>query len=350
MKVLIQKIHYNQIKGHLFLKGILSCASIFYGAIIKIKNFLYKKEFLKEKAVGAYVICVGNLTTGGVGKTPIVCEIANHLASLKNNKVVILSRGYGGKLNNKEPNLIKDFDGIINFASEEAGDEPFLIAQNTRNCAIITCKNRVKGAKYAIDYLDANIIVMDDGFSNRKIKKDLTLLLIDSKKQFGNNKLLPRGPLREPVKEIKRADKIVIIHKEKNECNLDFLQKFQKPVYHADFITDLYYDLKTNNIITPQKQKVVAFSGIGQPEQFYELLNKDFDVVKTIDYPDHYKYSKEDISFLSETALKYGAKALITTQKDGVKLYELSKYIKEDIFILKLKVNINIENLLRKEN
>ena len=273
MKLLIQDIHYNKEKNHKMLKGLLAFGSLFYSSIIKTKNFLYEKNILKEKHPNAYTICVGNLTTGGVGKTPVVCEIGNYLGNFKNNKVVILSRGYGGKLNNKEPNLIKDLEGIINFDSEQSGDEPFLIAQNTKNCAIITCSNRVKGAKYAVKYLDANIIIMDDGFSNRKIKKDLTLLLIDSKKQFGNSCLLPRGPLREPLSEIKRADKIIVIHKDNNDYDLSFLNKIKKPIYHANFTKDFYYDIKTNEEIKPQKQKIIAFSGIGQPEQFYNFLN-----------------------------------------------------------------------------
>lgn len=350
MKILIQKIHYNEIKGHGALKALLSFASIFYAAIIKLKNLFYEKNILKEKNENAYIICVGNLTTGGVGKTPIVCEIGNYLSQSKKNKIVILSRGYGGKLNNKEPNLIKDFDGIINFDSEQSGDEPFLIAQNTKNCAIITCANRKKGVEYAINYLDANIIIMDDGFSNRKIKKDLTLLVIDSKKQYGNGHILPRGPLREPLSEIKRADKIIVVHKNKEKEDMSFLNEIKKPIYHANFITDFYYNLKSKEIINPKKQKIIAFSGIGQPDQFYELLKNDFEIVKTIDYPDHHSYSLKDICALSDMLAKYGADALVTTEKDGVKLSELAKYVKEDIFILKLKINIDFESILRKEN
>ena len=171
MKQLINKIHYNKQRGYFILKSILFLASVFYLVFIKIKNYLYKISILKENKVDAFLICVGNLTTGGVGKTPLVCEISNHLAK-KGKKVAIISRGYKGKLKNKNPNVIKNFSGIIINNPELTGDEPYMLASQTNNVAIITCKDRLKSAKAAIE-LGANYIVMDDGFSNRKLKKEL---------------------------------------------------------------------------------------------------------------------------------------------------------------------------------
>ncbi len=190
---------------------ILLIPSVFYSFIIIFKNILYTIGLLKEGKAKAKIICVGNLTTGGVGKTPIVIEFCKYL-SKKGKKVSSLSRGYGGKL--KGINIIKDFNnGILIDNANLTGDEVQLIAKNSTpeaDYAVVTSSNRLKGANYAAKNLNVEIIIMDDGFSNRKIKKDLTLLLFDSKKFIGNGFLLPLGALREPLVEIKRADGIVL--------------------------------------------------------------------------------------------------------------------------------------------
>ena len=253
---------------------ILLIPSVFYSFIIIFKNILYTIGLLKEGKAKAKIICVGNLTTGGVGKTPIVIEFCKYL-SKKGKKVSSLSRGYGGKL--KGINIIKDFNnGILIDNANLTGDEVQLIAKNSTpeaDYAVVTSSNRLKGANYAAKNLNVEIIIMDDGFSNRKIKKDLTLLLFDSKKFIGNGFLLPLGALREPLVEIKRADGIVLIDKESLDPaalqkTADYLnKKFKKPVYISKFGIDYFYNIKTGEKIENHTIKdVYGFSAIGSPK------------------------------------------------------------------------------------
>ena len=212
IKTNFQDIHYLRQKPNFALNNLLKIGEFFYKNVINFKNFLYEKNFLTEKEVAAYVICVGNLTTGGVGKTPIVANLANEIS--KNKKVAIISRGYGAKLSNKTPNIIKDNKGIKFKDGSICGDEPFQLAKKVGdNVVVITSKDRIKACELAIVKYGAEVVILDDGFSNRAIKKDKIILVVDSKMRFGNNHLLPLGPLREPIKEIKRADEIILVNK-----------------------------------------------------------------------------------------------------------------------------------------
>ena len=197
-RVNFQDFHYSRQDLKLSLKMGLRVAEFFYSSVINLKNFFYKIRVLNEKKVNATVICVGNLTTGGVGKTPIVTYMANKIA--KERKVAVVSRGYGSKISNKTPNVIKDFYGIKYLDGSLCGDEPLQIAKKVdKNVVVITCSNRKKAIDLAIIKYGIDTVILDDGFSNRKIKKDKTYLAIDSKMRFGNNHLLPYGPLREPI-------------------------------------------------------------------------------------------------------------------------------------------------------
>ena len=210
MKTEITKLHYTkEPQGLLF--NLLKFCSVFYGLGSGLKNYLYDKNILKAKKVNAYVISVGNFTTGGVGKTPVVAEIARYFVD-KGEKVAIISRGYGGKLDNKKVNVISD--GInLYYKADMAGDEPYWLAVNLNMCAVLTCSNRVKAAEYAIKELGITKIILDDGFQHRKIARDLNIVLVDSEKMFGNENLLPAGPLREDTEGFKRVDKLVIVSK-----------------------------------------------------------------------------------------------------------------------------------------
>lgn len=363
----ITKFHYNDLKGArgvifgavIFLP--LFFASIFYLFGICFKNFFYKIGILKETPVKAKVICIGNLTTGGVGKTPVTIEFCKALS--KKYKVSSLSRGYKGKL--KGANIIKDFNGILIDNPELTGDEVKLIANsanNEENFAVVASSDRIKGANKAIKELGAEIIVMDDGFSNRKIKKDLSFLLFDINRFIGNGCMLPFGALREPITEIKRADGVILIDKEgvgstKKKTLVDFItSKYRKNVFFADFRPDYFYNIKTNKKV--DKTEIChpfAFCGIGQPEGFYNYLKKElqgFNSSAVISFDDHHGYAKEDIRNINATAKKQSADFLITTEKDAAKILGLIENTDLEntnlpILALKLRVNIDVEKILK---
>ena len=345
IKNYFQDIHYSRRKIGFFLNSVLSFGELFYKFTINFKNLLYEKKILKEKQVNAYVICVGNLTTGGVGKTPIVIELANKIS--KEKKVAIISRGYKSKISNKIPNIIKDYSNIKFNDGTICGDEPFQLAKKvSNNVVVITCANRYIAANEAIIKYGSEVIILDDGFSNRKLRKDKTILVIDSKMLFGNNSLLPKGPLREPVSQIKRADEIIITNKNNNEITetINFIKKFKKPVKICAMVPKKIYNMQTKAEIinnTKEKQKVIAFCAIGQPEQFYSYLKDKYEVYKKVSFNDHHKYTKNDIKSLLKLAKSNNINLFITTQKDETKLLPLVKDIKGYTFNV-----LELENII----
>lgn len=333
LKTEITKIHYNKnAKG--FLVKLLEFASIFYGLGSGLKNKLYDKNIIKPKKVDAFVISIGNITTGGVGKTPIVAQIANYLTS-NGEKVAIISRGYGGKLSNNNINVISDGENIF-YNAKLAGDEPFWLAQNAGRTIVITTKNRYKGAKYAVENFGASKIILDDGFQHRKLHRDLDIVLMDSKMGFGNEKLLPAGPLREGMEAFSRIDKFVIVSKDTEHSRAEKLAKIMaKKMKIETFICytepDFVYNIKTGEKL-PERTEAVALCAIGQPKQFYDFLN-NYKISQTIDFDDHHGYTEKELP----------AGIIITTEKDAVKMKDFQR---NDIFALKLKTIIDVKNLL----
>lgn len=333
LKTEITKIHYNKnAKG--FLVKLLEFASIFYGLGSGLKNKLYDKNIIKPKKVDAFVISIGNITTGGVGKTPIVAQIANYLTS-NGEKVAIISRGYGGKLSNNNINVISDGKNIF-YNAKLAGDEPFWLAQNAGKTIVITTKNRYKGAKYAVENFGARKIILDDGFQHRKLHRDLDIVLMDSKMGFGNEKLLPAGPLREGMEAFSRIDKFVIVSKDTEHSRAEKLAKIMaKKMKIETFICytepDFVYNIKTGEKL-PERTEAVALCAIGQPKQFYDFLN-NYKISQTIDFDDHHGYTEKELP----------AGIIITTEKDAVKMKDFQR---NDIFALKLKTIIDVKNLL----
>lgn len=337
IKTKITQMHYQRdSKGVLF--DILKFCSYFYGFGSRMKNFLYDNKILKPKKVNAYVISVGNMTTGGVGKTPVVSEIAKYLVNL-GQRVAIVSRGYGGKLDNSKINMISDGTSVY-FDAVQAGDEPYWLAENTQGAYVFTCRNRYLAAKMAVEKFGIQVIILDDGFQHRKLHRDLDIVLMDSVKGFGNEYLLPAGPLREGPEALERIDKLVVVSKSvKHETAERVAKIMQKrlniPTSVCYTEPDYVYNIKTGQRLM-EGLAVTAMCAIGQPQQFYDFLS-DYQVVKTITFDDHHQYAPIDIVDISGS--------IITTEKDAVKL---ARFDRDNIYALKLKTVIDVENLLKK--
>jgi len=331
-KTEITKIHYGQSAKYMFL---LVFASFFYEIASRLKNFLYDKNIINPKSVEAFVISVGNITTGGVGKTPVVCEIAKHLIS-KNKRVAIVSRGYGGQLSNRNINVISNGEKIF-YDAKDAGDEPYWLASNT-NAIVITSKNRYEASKFAIENFGVTHIILDDGFQHRKLKRDLDIVLVDSEKQFGNNRLLPAGPLREGFEAFKRADKIVVVSKNINHEKAFEYAKNLKDKTGVDTLVckntiDEVYNIKTKTLL-PKGADISAICAIGQPEQFYAFLS-DYNIKTKISFDDHHIYK--------EIELPEGI--IVTTEKDAVKMQNFKR---NDIYAMRLKTVLDVEEVCQK--
>ena len=336
LKTNITKLHYTkEPKGLLF--SLLKFCSIFYGIGSGFKNLLYDKNLLKPKKVDAFVISVGNFTTGGVGKTPVVAEIAKYFVE-KGERVAIISRGYGGKLNNKNVHVISD--GInLYYKADMAGDEPYWLAVNLNMCAVLTCSNRYKAAEYAIKELGVTKIILDDGFQHRKLARDVDIVLVDSEKMFGNENLLPAGPLREGMEGFKRVSELVIVSKNVDHTRAEKIAKImQKKQGIKTTVCKVEPDYAYNIISGEHLQsgaEITALSAIGQPEQFYKFLEKDYKIKEKITFDDHHQYTENDIANIAGT--------IVTTEKDAVKLALLNK---NNIYALKLKTVLNVESLV----
>lgn len=339
IKTKITKLHYNKNNTGLFFNTLKLC-SFFYSVGSNLKNFLYDKKIFRPKKVDAFVISVGNLTTGGVGKTPVVAEIAKYYVSA-GDKVAIVSRGYGGKLNNKKVHVISD--GInLHYNAEMAGDEPYWLAVNLNMCAVLTCANRYRACKYAVEKLGVTKIILDDGFQHRKMHRDLDLVLIDSEKQFGNELELPAGPLRESKKSLNRADKLIVVSKNIGHSNAEkyvktLKKETQKPVLLCTVEPDYAYNIISGKHLE-KGGEITALCAIGQPEQFYKFLEHDYLIEEKITFDDHHRYTRDDLRSIEGV--------IITTEKDAVKLSLLGN---PNIYALKLKTDIDIKKLLQKK-
>ncbi len=335
LKTKITQIHYQrEPEGILF--DFLKFCSFFYGIGSGLKNFFYDKKIIKPKKVDAYVISVGNMTTGGVGKTPVVAEIAKFVIAA-GKKTAIISRGYGGRLSNRKINMISDGERIY-FDAVQAGDEPYMLSENTPGCYVFTCKDRYMAAKYAVEKFGVEVIILDDGFQHRKLHRDMDIVLMDSVKGFGNENLLPAGPLREGPEALERIDKFVVVSKNFNHETAEKVAKIMQkrlkiPTTVCYTEPDYVYNIKTGQRLM-EGLAVTAMSAIGQPQQFYDFL-KDFQVVKTITFDDHHQYTPGDIVGVSGS--------IITTEKDAVKL---ARFDRDNIYALKLKTVIDVNKLL----
>ena len=340
IKTEITKIHYTK-KPVGLLFSLLTFCSFFYGIGSGFKNFLYDKKFLKPKKVNAYVISVGNFTTGGVGKTPVVAEIAKYLIE-KGDRVAIISRGYGGKLDNSNVHVISD--GInLYYKADMAGDEPYWFAVNLNMCAVLTCADRYKAAKYAVENFGVTKIILDDAFQHRKIFRDLDIVLADSEKMFGNEKLLPAGPLRESLSGFNRVDKMLIVSKNVDHSNAERIakemeQRFPtgaaKTVSIVKIEPDYIYNIVTGEHLN-KGCEITVLSAIGQPEQFYKFLESDFKIKNKVTFDDHHQYTLSDINNIEGL--------IVTTEKDAVKLAVLNR---PDIYALKLKTVLDLDSII----
>ena len=353
MKKFISKLHYKKYLspfecGVLCLLLPFSCC---YAVVSEGRNLLYKLNILKTKKPGAYCISIGNLTTGGVGKTPIVKEIANYFTS-KGKKVAILSRGYGSKLSPKDIHIISDGKDVL-YNARQAGDEPYWLAQNCPGTSVLTCSDRVEIAKYATNKLHCNILILDDGYQHQKLGRDLNILVVDYEKQFGNKLLLPAGPLREPVYHVSRADKIIVVNKTFNiiEANAyceKLRKKHNKKVFAANMEFEKIYSLMSNMEVKKPK-KLLAFCAIGQPEQFFDQIKEnELDLVCKKAFPDHHSYTMADMIELSREADANHCTQLITTEKDAVKIKQLftkNTSIDKEILVVKLKTTLDLDEL-----
>jgi tetraacyldisaccharide 4'-kinase len=323
---------------------VLSFFSLPYRLVCSLRLTFYRHGIYKQKKLPVRVISVGNITLGGTGKTPLVIYLAEKLKE-KNENVAILTRGYKRKKKEMVELTQKTRDKI---KWEDAGDEPYLMAQRLSGVPILVSKNRCRSGDYAVGKHDARFLILDDGFQHLKLFRDLDVVVIDSINPFGNGRLLPAGILRESPSSLKRADVFVLTKTDQGSKKNKLIQRLNRLNPKAPIVESVYrirtvkklFEGSAINAKELENKPALAFSGIGNPESFESSLRQlRIRILKHRKYPDHFPYSPADVFTLMDEAEGEGADFIITTEKDSVRIPFINR-MKIPFYVLKIDLKI----------
>ncbi len=328
-------------------RALLGAASLAYGAGVIARRGLYAAGVLTRKRVKAHVVCIGNLTAGGTGKTPAVLLAAETLR-MRGHKVAILSRGYGRRAPRGEVSVLLD-ERTRDW--RECGDEPWMIHQSLRGQGIpvLVCPDRAKAAALAVEMYGSRVLILDDGFSHLGLHRDLDIVLINARDPFGGGHLLPLGDLREPLSALKRAGLVVITHADRVPTVA--LERLRADIYalhpgvpvvesahKADYLLEVKSEAKLS-LTKLKDMAVVALSGIGDPLSFETTLEGlGAKVAQSWRYPDHHPFTSREIQSIEDLR---GGLPLVTTHKDFTRLPEdWRERLKGEVFVLGIKLEL----------
>ena len=298
--------------------ALLRLPELAYTAAVRVRNRLFDAHLVTLGA-GVPVISVGNITVGGTGKTPLVAWLATRLREAGMLPAVV-SRGYAGRAG-RGPLVVSDGRGPL-VGPDWSGDEPFLLARMLPGVPVVVGADRPAAARRARD-MGAEVVLLDDGFQHRRLRRDLDLVLLDAGSPIGNGHLLPAGILREPPSSLARADAVVVTRcapEGPPHALIDFVRRHRPgaPVIGATHRRDGWVDARGAAACAPDR--AVAFCGIAVPEGFHaDLRAEGVEILSGRSFPDHHRYAEHDLRALAELARRAGA-TLVTTEKDIVRL------------------------------
>jgi tetraacyldisaccharide 4'-kinase len=326
-----------------------------YRLIVARRSAWYERRVFRQHRVSVPVISVGNITVGGTGKTPLVEWIARTLAA-EGHRPCIVTRGYR---RNTKGRIVASNGIEISARLHEAGDEAFMLAESLKSKAAVICDaDRVAGAKWAIDNLECNVIILDDAFQHRRIARDLDIVTIDATNPWGNGKLLPAGTLREPLAALSRADCLVITRANAGVQIAALRAELRRFNSKAPILTSetklretrpLTSDVSASTDLKAHSN--AAFCAIGNPQSFFGLLTDEgFHLKYQRAFRDHHRYDQSDLNRFEDAARGAGAEYLLTTAKDAVKVRELK--LEMPCYVAEIAIDINpseeFHRLLRK--
>ena len=309
-----------------------------YGCIIWVRNQLYDLGWIKCAVFNKPIISIGNITSGGTGKTPMVIYMAQ-LLQTKGKKPGIISRGYARKSQGLQ--VVHDGTKLIAEVNV-AGDEPFLMANILKNIPIIVSENRINGIKQLIDYYFVDIIIMDDGFQHRRVKRDLDIITISANDSKNDYRLLPWGKLREPFKNINRSDAIVFtkIENHKTPAIHSIIQPILKtnPINSSLLPILMRYNSSSYQKTLIPDKPIFAFCGIAEPNSFINSAEElSLKIKGKYFFQDHQEYTEIVIKELSEQIKASSINQVVTTEKDMVKLPK-SFLVEFEVYVIKIDV------------
>lgn len=327
---------------------------------VRWRLWWYETRLGSVHALGCLVISVGNLTVGGTGKTPVVELFARELTK-RGRKVAVLSRGYKSQPvpfpqamadrfrpmeRRHPPRVVSDGRSLL-LDSEMAGDEPFMLASNLKDVLVLVDKDRVKSGLHAIRKFGCDTLLLDDGLQFLRLKERLDIVLVDSESPFANRHLLPRGLLREPPEELRRAN-IIFITKCDGRDLSELRAELRRYNNHAEFVECAHKPLHLEEIFTHEVKplsflkdlRVGMISGIARPESFEDGLRKlGVELIYSRRYADHHRFSEGEIAKMFERSKARGARAVITTEKDSVRFPRLGKR-PLPVYFLRVEIDI----------
>lgn len=292
---------------------LLSPLSYIYYALIRLRELLYRYGIPRSVKLPVPVISVGNITMGGTGKTPFLEFLTKFLLD-RGKKVAILSRGYAG----------------MNVRGNQVNDEYLELSERLPSVPILLGKDRLSSAREAIKDYNPDCLLLDDGFQHWRLARDLDIVVIDGMQPFGNGSLVPAGMLREPLYSLKRANLIILSHTDL--CRPKEIQATEKYLHEIDgdmsVLEAVHHPLYLEDtagqrleILWLRGKRLYAFCGLGNPKSFEKTLQlSGADIVRFRDFPDHHHYSRNELTEIDSEASKLGVDAIVTTQKDFVKI------------------------------
>lgn len=332
-----------------------------FRVLVQLRIALFRHGLKHQEYLGVQVVSVGNITVGGTGKTPVVELLARSLRD-EGRRVAILSRGYKSKkLDEKQkwkdaknrpipsaemPKVVSTGSALL-LDSKFAGDEPFMLAKNLEGVSVIVDKDRVKGARFAIGQLQAETLILDDGMQNFNLAHSIDVVLVDSRSPFGTGALLPRGTLREPPKNLRRAS-FILITKCDGTPNDELIARIRKYNNTADIIECAHGPKYVENLFTREQMPldflkdkwVGAISAIAVPDNFERLLTKlGARVEIKRHFSDHHRFNRRDIDQFMQRCVERDMELILTTEKDAVRFPKPTE-VNVPIYFLRIEVEI----------
>ncbi len=343
------------------MRMLMSVLSLVFRQLVQLRLWRYRSGWKPQHHLATKVIAVGNITVGGTGKTPVVELLAKSLRD-RGRQVSILSRGYKSKRLSKAqnwkrqngecvpeeqmPKVVSTGRALL-LDSKFAGDEPFMLAKNLDGVSVVVDKNRVKGGRFAIEELDADTLVLDDGMQYLDIAHGIDIVLVDAGSPFGTESLLPRGTLREPPKNLRRAS-YILITKCTGDSNEELIQRIRKYNKTADIIECAHGPIHLENVFTREikplahlKNKWVgAISAIAVPEAFEKSLSRlGARVEIQRRFADHYRFTTRDVDKFMHRCVERDMQMIVTTEKDAVR-FPRPTHMDVPIYFLRIEVQI----------
>ncbi len=336
LQVYLYKLVHGEKHGFLaaLLLVVLRAMSFVYGLGVTIKLGMYRLGILECHKLPCKVISLGNITVGGTGKTPTAQRLAAIIRDM-GYRVVILNRGYRAEWQD-EVGLVSDGRRIY-MTVNEAGDEAYLLAKSLPGVPVIIGRNRYRTGSYAVNKLRAEVIILDDAYQHWQLQRDLDIVLIDTLNVFGNNFLLPRGTLREPLHNLNRANAFLLTKVDQSTGNAretirETLAKYnsQALVVESTHTPQCFIEIEEwYKGVRPETvpldailgRSVLPFSAIGNPSSFEKTITDLGGIItQSVQYPDHHDYTMAEMQSIMQKAVDNSACALITTDKDAVKI------------------------------